>query len=77
MLWNVFRACGRDDQQGEVAGKYLAEKFKGKKVAIIHDKTTYGQGLAENTQPELQQGGRKRSALGRREHGREGLYPRS
>ena len=35
LLWNVFRACGRDDQQSEVAGKYLAAPtFKGKKVAI-------------------------------------------
>jgi branched-chain amino acid transport system substrate-binding protein len=47
--WNVFRTCGRDDQQGEVAGKYLAEKGKGKKVAIVHDKTTYGKGLADET----------------------------
>lgn len=48
-LWNVFRTCGRDDQQGEVAGKYLAEKAKGKKVAVVHDKTTYGKGLADET----------------------------
>ena len=32
---NVFRVCGRDDQQGTVAGNYLARKFKGKKIAII------------------------------------------
>ncbi len=48
-LWNVFRTCGRDDQQGEVAAKYIAEKFKGKKVAVVHDKTTYGKGLADET----------------------------
>ena len=48
-LWNVFRTCGRDDQQGEVAAKYIVEKFAGKKVAIIHDKTTYGKGLADET----------------------------
>lgn len=47
--WNVFRTCGRDDQQGEVAGKYIAEKLKGKKVAVLHDKTTYGKGLADET----------------------------
>ncbi|WP_309082792.1 branched-chain amino acid ABC transporter substrate-binding protein [Chelativorans sp.] len=45
----VFRVCGRDDQQGDVAGKYLAEKFAGKKVAFIHDKTAYGKGLADAT----------------------------
>jgi len=48
-LWNVFRTCGRDDQQGAVAGAYIAENFKGKKIAVIHDKTTYGKGLADET----------------------------
>jgi branched-chain amino acid transport system substrate-binding protein len=48
-LWNVFRTCGRDDQQGDVAGRYIAEKLKGKKVAVVHDKTPYGKGLADET----------------------------
>lgn len=48
-LWNTFRMCGRDDQQGLVAGAYIAENFKDGKVAIIHDKTPYGQGLADET----------------------------
>ena len=48
-MWNIFRTCGRDDQQGGVAGAYIAQHFKGKKVAVVHDKTTYGQGLAEET----------------------------
>src|SRR3954464_13190950 len=34
-MWNTFRTCGRDDQQGAVAGNYLAINFKGKKVASI------------------------------------------
>lgn len=61
-LWNVFRTCGRDDQQGAVAGAYLADKFKGKNVAVIHDKTPYGKGLADETQKAMEAKGLK-SAL--------------
>ena len=45
----IFRMCGRDDQQGDVAGQFLIDKFPDKKVAFIHDKTAYGQGLADAT----------------------------
>lgn len=48
-LWNVFRACGRDDQQGSVAANFIARKLKKTRVAVLHDKTTYGQGLADET----------------------------
>jgi branched-chain amino acid transport system substrate-binding protein len=48
-LTNVFRTCGRDDQQGKVAGEYIAASLKDKKIAIAHDKTTYGKGLADET----------------------------
>jgi branched-chain amino acid transport system substrate-binding protein len=58
-LWNMFRTCGRDDQQGAVAGKYIIENLKGKKVAIVHDKTTYGKGLADETQKTMNRGGVK------------------
>lgn len=44
---NVFRVCGRDDQQGVVAGDYIVDNFKGKPVAVIHDKSQYGKGLAD------------------------------
>jgi branched-chain amino acid transport system substrate-binding protein len=43
----VFRVCGRDDQQGKVAADFVTTQLKLKKVAVIHDKTTYGQGLAD------------------------------
>jgi branched-chain amino acid transport system substrate-binding protein len=56
---NVFRVCGRDDQQGGVAGQYLATKFKDKKVAILHDKTAYGQGLADETRKAMNAAGAK------------------
>lgn len=54
---NVFRTCGRDDQQGIVAGNFLADNFKGKKVAILHDKTAYGKGLADETKSQLNKRG--------------------
>ncbi|PSJ57174.1 branched-chain amino acid ABC transporter substrate-binding protein [Kumtagia ephedrae] len=56
-LWNVFRTCGRDDQQGGIAGAYLAEKFKDGKIAVIHDKTPYGQGLADETKKAMNAAG--------------------
>ena len=58
-MWNIFRICGRDDQQGAVAGDYILKKFKGKKIAVVHDKTTYGQGLADETKATINKGGMK------------------
>ncbi len=43
----VFRVCGRDDQQGLIAAIFVSDVLRLKKVAVIHDKTTYGQGLAD------------------------------
>jgi branched-chain amino acid transport system substrate-binding protein len=56
-LWNVARVCGRDDQQGLVAADYIAKNFKGKNVAILNDKTTYGKGLADETKKALNKAG--------------------
>jgi branched-chain amino acid transport system substrate-binding protein len=56
-LWNTFRTCGRDDQQGTVAGNYLIKNFTGKNVFIVHDKTPYGQGLAEEVKKSINAGG--------------------
>ena len=58
-MWNVFRTCGRDDQQGAVAGAYILKNFKGKKIAVVHDKTTYGKGLADETIKAMEKGGMK------------------
>ncbi|MBF0562491.1 MAG: branched-chain amino acid ABC transporter substrate-binding protein [Alphaproteobacteria bacterium] len=56
---NVFRVCGRDDQQGLVDGNYIVSHFKGKNVAIVHDKQTYSRGLADVVQQTLHAGGVK------------------
>ena len=58
-MWNIFRVCGRDDQQGKVAGAYILKHFKGKKIAVVHDKTTYGKGLADETKKAINKGGMK------------------
>ncbi len=54
-----FRVCGRDDQQGDIAGKYIAKQFKAKNVAILHDKTAYGKGLADETKKAMNAAGKK------------------
>src|ERR1700751_2802193 len=56
-LWNVARVCGRADQQGGVAGDYIPKNFKGKNIAILDDKTTYGKGLADETKKALNKAG--------------------
>jgi len=45
---NVNRVCGRDDVQGPVGARFAAQDLKLKTVYIIHDKTLYGQGVADN-----------------------------
>jgi branched-chain amino acid transport system substrate-binding protein len=50
---NVFRVIGRDDQQGTIAGDYLAENHSNSRIAIIHDGQAYGLGLAEFTKRQL------------------------
>ncbi len=55
----VYRVCGRDDQQGIVAGDYIAKNFSDKKVAVLHDKTAYGKGLADETNKQLDKNGVK------------------
>ena len=58
-LGAMFRMCGRDDQQGIVAGDYIVDVLKGKKVAVINDKDTYGKGLADATSKQLTRRGVK------------------
>jgi len=58
-LPDMFRMCGRDDQQGIVAGDYIVDVLKGKKVAVINDKDTYGKGLADATAQQLTKRGVK------------------
>lgn len=54
---NIYRVVGRDDQQGGIAGAYLAENFGDRNIAIIDDKTAYGKGLADEVKKALNAAG--------------------
>ena len=48
-----FRTCGRDDSQGRFFANVVPRKFKAKRIAIMHDNTAFGKGLAEDTKAAL------------------------
>jgi len=53
----VFRVTGRDDDQGRIAADFIAGRWQGDRVAVLHDGQAYGQGLAEATARRLQEQG--------------------
>jgi branched-chain amino acid transport system substrate-binding protein len=55
--WHAFRVCGRDDQQGRIAGALLASRFARARIAILHDNSAYGRGLAEETRKAMRAAG--------------------
>jgi branched-chain amino acid transport system substrate-binding protein len=57
--WHVFRTCGRDDTQGVTDARFLVERYKGKRIAVLHDKSPYGKGLADETLKGLDKAGVK------------------
>src|SRR5204862_412656 len=56
---NVNRVCGRDDGQGPVGAEFAAGTLKTKTAYVLHDKTTYGQGVAEAFKKDLEKKGVK------------------
>jgi branched-chain amino acid transport system substrate-binding protein len=54
---HVFRVVGRDDRQGALAGDYLANRWSDSNIAIVHDGSAFGQGLAEQVKKRLNQHG--------------------
>jgi branched-chain amino acid transport system substrate-binding protein len=55
----VFRICGRDDQQGQVAGRFIASRFADRNIAVIDDKSAYGKALADRTRGAMNDAGKK------------------
>ncbi len=53
----VFRTCGRDDVQGLTVGTYILKYHRNAKIAILHDKSPYGKGVADETKKALNKGG--------------------
>jgi branched-chain amino acid transport system substrate-binding protein len=43
----AFRVMANDAQQGHVLGEYAAKNLGARKIAVIDDRTAYGQGLAD------------------------------
>lgn len=53
----IFRTIGRDDQQGPAAARYIIDKVKPARVAVLHDKQSYGQGIAVAVRDDLRKAG--------------------
>lgn len=58
-LKSVFRVVPTDDVQGAYAAEFVRKKLKLSKMAVMHDKTAYGQGLAEQFKASFEGGGGK------------------
>ena len=54
---NAFRVMANDEQQGRALGQYAAAGMGAKAVAIIDDRTAYGQGLADEFEKAFKAGG--------------------
>lgn len=54
---NLFRGCGRDDQQAVIAAGFILDTLKRNKIALIHDKDTYGQGLVDAVKKTMEERG--------------------
>lgn len=53
----IMRTAGLDSAQGPTAAKYIVETVKPQRVAIIHDKQQYGEGLARSVRDALKNAG--------------------
>ncbi|MGB6189386.1 MAG: branched-chain amino acid ABC transporter substrate-binding protein [Aeromonas molluscorum] len=55
----VLRTIGLDSDQGPTAAKYIIDVVKPQRVAVIHDKKQYGEGIASSVKATLDKAGVK------------------
>ncbi|WP_252177109.1 branched-chain amino acid ABC transporter substrate-binding protein [Endozoicomonas sp. 4G] len=53
----IFRTIGLDSLQGPTAGNYIVESIKPKRMAVIHDKQQYGEGIATAVKDTVEKAG--------------------
>jgi branched-chain amino acid transport system substrate-binding protein len=53
----IMRFYVRDDNQGKMMGTWIADRYKDKKIAFLHDKSTYGKNLADQVKTNLNAAG--------------------
>jgi branched-chain amino acid transport system substrate-binding protein len=53
----IMRFYVRDDNQGKMMGAWIADRYKDKKIAFVHDKSTYGKSLAGQVKTNLNAAG--------------------
>ena len=53
----AFRVMANDVQQGKVLGEYAVGQMAAKRIAIVDDRTAYGQGLADEFEKAAKAGG--------------------
>lgn len=56
---NVFRVTNSDAQMGQLAGRSAVETLKGKSIAVIDDRTAFGQGMADEFVKGVEKSGAK------------------
>ncbi|MEA1834113.1 branched-chain amino acid ABC transporter substrate-binding protein [Methylobacterium durans] len=57
--WNLFRLAPSDAQQAAFAGAYLADRYGARRIGLVHDRTTFGRGLADEVARTLKARGRR------------------
>lgn len=53
----VLRTTGLDSDQGPTAANYIVNTIKPQRIAVVHDKQQYGEGLARSVQDSLKKAG--------------------